>query len=80
MNKLKIMGIILIVLSFIMWGGIFVLPLTNLTEGIKVSVGGLLVILGEVFFWSGSLLVGKNIVKNFYKKFLNKIHKQQDGV
>ena len=68
MNKQKIIGIILILLSLIVWGGILALPLINLSAGIKVTVGGFLVILGEVFFWSGSLLVGKEIVK---KKILS---------
>ncbi|MDF2557257.1 MAG: hypothetical protein K0R71_1085 [Bacillales bacterium] len=77
MNKLKIIGIILIIFSFIAWGGIFALPLFNLSAGIKVSVGGLLVIIGEVFFWSGSLLIGKEIVKRFFSKLLKKKDKAE---
>jgi len=76
MNKLKIIGIILIVLSFIVWGGILALPLINVSAEIKVYVGGLLVIIGEVFFWSGSLLVGKEILKKFFFKFFNKKQKK----
>lgn len=72
MNKQKIIGIILIVISFIVWGGILALPLLNLSTGIKITVVGVLAVLGEVFFWSGSLLVGKEIVKKFFAKFLKK--------
>jgi len=75
-NKQRSIGIILIVISFIMWGGILALPLFNLSTGNKVAAVGVLAVLGEVFFWSGSLLVGKEIVKKFFTKFLKK--KQMD--
>ena len=68
MKNTKNIGIVFIVISFLLWGGIFVVSLLNLSNGIKVSVGGILFVVGEVFFWVGTVFAGKEIVKNFFKK------------
>ena len=72
MKNTKSIGIVFIVISFLLWGGIFVVSFLNFETSIKVSVVGILAVVGEVFFWVGSVFAGKEIVKNFIKKIFTK--------
>ena len=72
MKNTKSIGIVFIVISFLLWGGIFVVSFLNFKTSIKVSVVGILAVVGEVFFWVGSVFAGKEIVKNFIKKIFTK--------
>ena len=72
MKNAKSIGIVLIVISFLLWGGIFVVSFLNFSTSIKVSVAAILAVVGEVFFWVGSVFAGKEIVKNFLKKIFTK--------
>ena len=72
MKNTRNIGIIFIVVSFLLWGGIFVVSFLNLSSSIKLSVTGILVVSGEVFFWGGTVFAGKEIVKNFFKKIFRK--------
>ena len=72
MKNTKSIGIVLIVISFLLWGGIFVVSFLSLSTSVKITVVGILAIAGEVFFWVGSVIAGKEIVKNFIKKIFKK--------
>ena len=80
MTKTKIIGIIFVTLSFVVWGGIIALPFINISTEVKVSIGAVLAVLGEVFFWGGSVLLGKEIAKRFMKKLFNKKEKESSDI
>ena len=65
----KYAGIGLIVLSFILYGGILFLPFAPLSLELKGTAVMGLVIAGEGSFWIGALLVGKEVASK-YKSFL----------
>ncbi|MEN6313624.1 MAG: transporter suffix domain-containing protein [Clostridiaceae bacterium] len=65
MKNLKYIGIRLIVGSFLFWiiiPIVTVLPLTLTAKGILT---GIILVVAEVMFWSGGLIVGKEILKKF---------------
>ena len=68
----KKLGIILIVISFILWIFILGAPWLPMSTTLKASMVAIFIILGEIFFWGGTVLVGKDIVKK-YKKYFNPI-------
>ncbi|WP_371320176.1 transporter suffix domain-containing protein [Chengkuizengella axinellae] len=57
--------------SFIFFYGlIFIVPFVNITTGFKAAVTGGLIIVGEVSFWVGGLILGSEVVKK-YRSFFN---------
>ena len=68
----KKLGIILIVISFILWIFILGAPWLPISNALKVSMVAIFIILGEIFFWGGTILVGKDMIKK-YKQYLNPI-------
>ena len=68
----KKLGIILIVISFILWIFILGAPWLPISTTLKVSMVAIFIILGEIFFWGGTVLVGKDMIKK-YKQYLNPI-------
>lgn len=68
-TKTKI-GILLIVLSVIMFTIIFMSPFIPVDNKYKITIGTVSLILGEICFWVGGLLVGKDLF-NKYKSKLN---------
>jgi hypothetical protein len=70
--KVKI-GILLMVLSVTMFLFLVVTPFLNLEKNLKIGLSTLWFVLGEVFFWAGALLLGKELV-NKYKYQLNPVN------
>jgi hypothetical protein len=68
----KSMGVIFLILSFVLYVSVIVIPMLSMTNTVKVFMIGALVILSEVFFWLGTLLLGKNILKTLYQKIFRK--------
>jgi hypothetical protein len=71
LNKIQILGIGLIVLSYIFWGLIFIIPLLKLglkTTSITISV----LFIGSNIFWLGVFLAGKELLVKFKIWFRNK--------
>ncbi|HEY3389214.1 MAG TPA: transporter suffix domain-containing protein [Prolixibacteraceae bacterium] len=69
-KKLKFrLGIILISVSVTFFLIIFALPFIPLNLKVKVALTTTLVIVGEVSFWVGTILIGKEV----YKKFMAKL-------
>ena len=62
-------GIILIVISFILWIFILGAPWLQMSTTLKASMVAILIVLGEVFFWCGTVLVRKDIVKKYMEHF-----------
>jgi len=66
--KLKI-GITLISISVAFFLIIFALPFISMDLKIKIALTSVLVIVGEVSFWVGTILIGKDV----YLKFIEKL-------
>ena len=60
-------GIGLIVVSCFLYAAILLVPLTDFSTGTKVAITGGLVVGGEVTFWVGGIIVGKEAVSRYRK-------------
>jgi hypothetical protein len=65
-------GIVLIIISCIPFLSIPVVPFLHLAAGVKVTLTTVCIVSGEVLFWSGGLLVGKELFAK-YKAYLNPV-------
>jgi hypothetical protein len=74
----KSLGIILIITSFVLWALILGVPFLSFTGTTKTVLVTILVIAGEVTFWLGALLAGKDIVKRFIQNILKRMKKEED--
>jgi hypothetical protein len=66
------LGLILIVASCLLWAAVLVVPLLPFTLTDKATIIAILVIVSEVIFWLGILLVGKELAHR-YRRQLNPI-------
>jgi hypothetical protein len=65
--KLKI-GITLISISVAFFLIIFALPFVSMDLKVKIALTSVLVIVGEVSFWVGTILIGKDVYLKFKEK------------
>jgi hypothetical protein len=72
-TKLRKVGIGLVILSFIFYGGLLLIPLTYFSTGMKWTISSVLVILGEITFWIGGFILGKEVVAR-YKRYFNPLN------
>ncbi len=63
-------GIGLIIISFIFFFMIPIVPFVPITVKMKVIITTTLAIIAEVTFWLGGFFVGKEVIQK-YKKYLN---------
>lgn len=68
-NILRNVAVVLIILSFIFYGLIFVVPFLPIALSQKAAAVPVLIILGEGSWWVGIAIVGKEVVMK-YKKYL----------
>jgi hypothetical protein len=66
---LKIIGYVLLALSFLMWGLIFIIPWFDLSKSRMVGITAILIIAGEAFFYLSIIILGKQLFDKFKKKF-----------
>lgn len=64
------LGIFLMIFSGVFFGATFIIPLFDLPTKTKVIASGASLVLMEVVFWLGGLLVGKELFAK-YKNRLN---------
>jgi NADP-dependent 3-hydroxy acid dehydrogenase YdfG len=64
------LGIALVVISTLLYGGLLLLPFLSLPTATKLAVTPLLILFGEATFWIGGALLGKEVVAR-YKQYLN---------
>lgn len=67
----KAAGYTLLALSFLAWGAILTLPLFRISTGIAAALTGGLIITGEVTFYLGIALLGREVwekIKAFFRK------------
>jgi hypothetical protein len=67
---MKRLGIGLIILSTVLYCGVFAAPFLPLTVKVKAVSIGVLAVSGEVTFWIGAALVGKELATK-YRQYLN---------
>jgi len=63
-------GIFLIVVSTLFFCSLAGIPFLNIDSKTKIAISTAAVILGEVTFWAGGFLLGKELVSR-YKAYLN---------
>ncbi|QYX31592.1 transporter suffix domain-containing protein [Sphaerospermopsis torques-reginae] len=65
------LGLVLIIVSFLPWLAIaLILPFLPLAVAQKALLVPALLVLAEVIFWLGALLVGKEVIQR-YRRYLN---------
>jgi uncharacterized membrane protein len=67
--KIKL-GIFLMVFSGVFFFMLLVIPFMDISAKAKVTMSTISLIIGEIVFWSGGLLVGKELFTK-YKSYLN---------
>ena len=63
-------GIILIILSTILFTSLLAVPFLNVDGKTKITISTIAVILGEITFWTGGILLGKELFSK-YKAYFN---------
>ncbi len=64
------LGIVLIIVSTLIFALLLVLPFIETTDKNKIFITTFIVVMGEIFFWVGSFFVGRQIVDK-YKSYIN---------
>ncbi len=77
------LGIFLMLFSGVFFGATFLIPLFDLPTKTKIIASTTSLILMEVVFWSGGLLVGKELFQKYKdkmnpKKWFNSSRNQKD--
>jgi len=67
--KIKL-GIVLIIACIPFFGFLLVIPFLDIQSKTKVILTTISLVTGEVLFWSGGLLVGKELLQK-YKSYFN---------
>lgn len=63
-------GIFLIVLSTILFTSLLAVPFLHVAAKTKITISTVAIVLGEITFWTGGLLLGKELF-NKYKAYFN---------
>lgn len=64
------LGVALLIIACLLWVGAVVIPFLPLTTIVKAGAVTAVLVAGEVAFWVGALLTGKEFVAK-YKKYLD---------
>ncbi len=67
--KFKV-GIALMILCVVAFLLIPFVPFLNFGRNIKITISTILLVIGEISFWSGGILLGKELLSK-YKSYLN---------
>jgi hypothetical protein len=68
-KKLKLkLGFILISVSIVFFLTLFSLPFVSMDTKVKIALSTILIIVGEVSFWVGTILIGKEVYLKFKEK------------
>ena len=68
MNYKKIrfrLGIVMISISVVIFLTLFAVPFIPMDAKLKITLGTIFIVAGEVLFWVGTLLIGKEVYKKF---------------
>jgi len=74
-------GIVLIILSVMLFLSLPVIPFLSIESKVKITISTIAFILAEVTFWTGGILLGKELFSK-YKSYLNpkNWHKKKAGI
>ncbi len=64
------LGLTLIILSVFVFASLLLIPFLKIDARDKITVTTIIIVIGEITFWSGGLLLGKELFKK-YKSYLN---------
>lgn len=64
------LGLFLILLSIPIFISLLIIPFLKIDGKVKISISTVTIIIAEVVFWTGGLLVGKEMFSK-YKSYLN---------
>jgi len=59
------LGIVLLILCVLAFLAIAVIPFLTIGNGTKFTISAILFVIGEVTFWAGALLVGKELLSKY---------------
>jgi hypothetical protein len=68
--RLKNIGLFLLALSFLLYSGLLLIPFVPYAAGTKAAIASVLIVTGEISFWVGGLILGKELISR-YRKQLN---------
>jgi hypothetical protein len=71
-------GWIFIFVSTILWIVPLASPFLPLSTAMKVGVAGITVVLAEVLFWLGAVIVGKEAVQKYRKSLLKFLKRKKE--
>ncbi len=63
-------GIFLIILSTLLFTSLLAVPFLDVAGKTKITITTVAIVLGEITFWSGGILLGKELF-NKYKAYFN---------
>ena len=64
------LGIMLIIISTLFFALLLALPFLDTSDKNKIIISTVIIVIGELLFWSGSFFVGRQLVDK-YKAYLN---------
>lgn len=75
-------GIILISTSVVFFLIIFALPFISMDTKVKIALSTTLIVVGELSFWVGTILIGKDVYLKFKEKLKSGewLEKKKDDV
>ena len=62
------LGILLISISVVSFLILFALPFVSMDLKVKIALSTTLIVAGEVSFWAGTILIGKDVYLKFKEK------------
>lgn len=66
----RLLGILLVAVSILAYLLLLAVPLLAVTAAAKAGIAGGLVVVGEVSFWAGAALLGRDLIARF-RRYLN---------
>jgi hypothetical protein len=64
------LGVILMIVATLIFMSLLIVPLLKISGKEKITITTIIIVAGEITFWSGGLLVGKEILTK-YRAYLN---------
>ena len=58
-------GLVMISISVVIFLTLFSLPFISVEAKLKIALGTVFIVAGEVLFWLGTILIGKEVYKKF---------------
>jgi hypothetical protein len=69
-KKLRKVGLTCVVLSFVFYGAILLVPFLPYPTSTKVAISTALAVIGEASFWIGGFILGKEFIAK-YRRYFN---------